>query len=166
MNQTHPSPEQIVDYLHGELPDAQDAALHAHLAECAQCSHVRDEEMQLTDLLREHARSAERELPQGVVASIRSEIERSASASFWERVRAAFRPVVAVPVVAALAAVLYFGMSARHSKAVASSIDASYYVESHAALTATTPFSAESAMPTLLTSNDAASDEQPVDETR
>jgi len=165
MNQTHPTLEQIIDHLHGELPDVQDAAVHGHIADCPSCAQARDTEMQLTDLLRAHARAQERDLPQGVLAGIRSAVERTPAPSFWERLQAAFRPVVLVPVAAALAAVLYFGLSARHSKAVAAPIDASYYVQNHAALAATTPFSEESAMPALLTSNDTASDEQPVDET-
>ncbi len=161
MNQTHPTPEQLVDYLHGELPDVQDAAIHAHIAECPSCAQARDAELQLTELLRGHARAEERDLPAGVLAGIRSSVERAPAPTLWERMQAAFRPAVLVPAAATLAVLLYFVLSAHHSKAVASPIDASYYVQSHAALTATTPFSEESAMPTLLTSNDTASDEEP-----
>ena len=49
----------------------------------------------------------------------------------------------------------------------ATTIDASYYVDNHAALTATAPFAEEAPMPAMLTSQDAPlADERPVDETR
>jgi anti-sigma factor RsiW len=154
MNQTHPTPEQLVDYLHGELPAQQDAAVHAHVAECPSCAQAYESEASLTELLRAYARSEERELPYGLIAGIREAAANAASASAWDRLRSALRPVVLVPAAAALAVALYLGLGARHP-AVATPINAAYYVDNHAALTATTPFSEDAPIPAVLTSNDA-----------
>jgi anti-sigma factor RsiW len=152
MNQLHPSSDEIVDYLHGELPPARDAAIHEHLAGCAECAEARDAEISLTEMLRTRANAQERELPASVVANI-WEAVRPARASLWERLSVAFRPAVAVPVLAALAAFLYFGLRT-HAPAHAATIDAAYYVNSRAALTAATPLSDEDPVPATLTSVD------------
>jgi anti-sigma factor RsiW len=153
MNETHPSIEQIVDYLHGELSVADDAAIHAHLASCQSCEERRSDEAEVTDTLRAHARAQERELPPGVVARIRGAIERPVPV--WERLHAAFRPVVAVPAAVALAVILYLGFGPRH-RAVATPVDAAYYVNDHAALSDVTPFAQDASLPDVLTSNDDA----------
>ena len=44
MNQSHLSPDQLVDYTRGELSARDDAAVHAHLAECAECASAHDAE--------------------------------------------------------------------------------------------------------------------------
>ena len=153
MNQTHPTPEQLVEYLHGELTPPHDAAVHAHLAECSACAQAYEAEASLTELLRAHARSEERELPYRVVAGIRDAAAGATAPPIWERIRSALRPVVLIPAAAALAIALYFGMSERHSGG-ATPINAAYYVDSHAALTATTPFSEDAPIPAMLTSDD------------
>jgi anti-sigma factor RsiW len=153
MNQTHPTPEQLVDYLHGELPAAQDAAVHGHLAECSECAQAYEAEASLTELLRAHARSEESELPYRVVAGIRDAAAQTTAAFPWERIRAALRPVVLIPAAAALVVALYFGLGTRHPAGV-TPIDAAYYVDNHAALTATTPFSEDAPIPAMLTSDD------------
>jgi anti-sigma factor RsiW len=164
MNETHPSTEQLVDYLHGELPPPQDAALHAHLAGCASCAQAHAEESALTELLRAHARAEERELPASVATKIREAAMRRPSG--WDAVRSAFRPVMLLPAAAAIAVVLYVGFGS-HRPARATMIDASYYVDSHAALAAAAPFAEDAPMPTMLTSDNAAlPDERPVDETK
>ena len=66
MNQTHPTPDELVDYLHGELPAPRSAAIAAHVAGCPECADARDAEVSVTQLLRAHARAQERELPPGV----------------------------------------------------------------------------------------------------
>jgi anti-sigma factor RsiW len=152
MNQTHPTPEQLVEYLHGELPPPHDAAVHAHLAECSACARAYEAEAALRELLRAHARSQERELPYRVVAAVRDAAETTAPPA-WERFRSALRPVVLIPAAAALAVALYFGMSGRHSGG-ATAINAAYYVTNHAALQATTPFSEDAPIPATLTSDD------------
>lgn len=150
MNKLHPTPEEIVDYLHGELSPEQDAAIHAHLATCDECVEIRDAEQSLTEVLRAHAKAQERELPPGVVATIRDAV-RYQPPSLWERVSAAFRPAIAVPVALALAAFVYFGFKLAHGPAVASTISASNYVDCHAALSQTTPLSDDDPTPPLLT---------------
>jgi anti-sigma factor RsiW len=153
MNQLHPTSEEIVDYLHGEVSPARDAAIHAHLAGCTECSEIRDSEVSLTEMLRAHARADERELPAGVVATIRGRVQYKPP-SLWEWLSAAFRPAVAVPVAIAIAAFIYFGFRFAHGPAVASTIDASYYVESHAALSSTTPLSEDDPIPGALRNDD------------
>jgi len=152
MNQTHPTIEQIVDYLHGELSPAEDAAMHAHLAACSECEEHRNAEVALTETLRAHALAAERDLPPGVVASVRARVARPEKPDLWESLRAVFRPVVFVPATAAIAVMLYFGFGVRHAGRGPVAIDASAYVDSHAAMAATTPFSEEP--PVTLTSDD------------
>jgi len=165
MNETHPSIEQLIDYHHGELPPAQDAAVHAHIASCADCAQAHAEEVSLTELLRAHARTEERELPESVVARIREAATQRTTA--WERIRTAFRPIMLLPAAAAVAIALYLGVKAGHGTARATTIDAAYYVDTDAALTATAPFSDEAPMPALLTSEDPSfADEQPVNEAR
>lgn len=153
MNQTHPTPEQLVDYLHGELPPQQDAAVHAHLAECTPCAREYEAETSLTELLRAHARAEERELPYRVIAGIRGVTAGTERVSVWQRIRSALRPIVLVPVAAALAVALFFEIGSHHSTG-ATPIDAAAYVNNHAALTATTPFSEDAPIPAMLTSDD------------
>lgn len=153
MNQLHPTSEEIVDYLHGELSPARDAAIHAHLAGCSECCEVRESELSLTEMLRAYARADERDLPSGVVATIRGRVQYKPP-SLWEQLSAAFRPAVAVPIAIAIAAFIYFGFRLAHGPAVASTIDASYYVQSHAALSSTTPLSEDEPLPGALSDDD------------
>lgn len=153
MNQSHPTPEELVDYLYGELSPPRDAAVHAHLAECLPCAHAYEAESSLTEVLRAHARGQERELPYRVVLAIRDSVANAAPPPAWERIRLALRPVVLIPAAAALAVALYFGVSG-HRSSPATPIGAAYYVNDHAALTATTPFSEDAPVPAMLTSDD------------
>ncbi|MGA8574519.1 MAG: anti-sigma factor [Candidatus Cybelea sp.] len=153
MNQTHPSIDHIVDYLHGELSAAEDAAMHAHLASCRSCDRIRADEVALTETLRGHARAQERELPPGLVAKIREAATRPQPAGLLDSLRALLRPAFFLPVAAAVAVIAYFGFTARHAAPVVTAIDPSYYVENHAAMAASEPFAQEST-PVVLTSND------------
>jgi anti-sigma factor RsiW len=161
MNEMHPSIEELVDYMHDELPPERDAAVHAHLAECASCMQMRDYEASLTDLLRAHASAEERELPPSVIAGIRGGIARPMRPA-WSPLHLLLRPALAVGAAAAIAAIVYFGNPARHAGPALTRIEAAYYLDNHTALTATTPFSAEGSMPVMLTSDSAAG---PADET-
>lgn len=154
MNQTHPSIEQLVDYLHGELPPPEDAAVHAHLAGCRECFEARDAEAALSEMLRAHARKEERELPDSVVARIWEAIGNQAAPSTWQSLVAALRPAIALPAAAALAVALFAAATFWHGTLGARRIDAAYYVENHAALTATTPFAQDSPLPVVLTSDE------------
>jgi anti-sigma factor RsiW len=151
MNETHPSIEQIVDYLHRELPPEDDAAVHAHLATCRSCDDRRAEELTITEVLRAHADARQRELPASVAAGIRSAVE-GAPLSLWGRLNGLFRPIVLVPATAAIAVALYVGYDALHRSAAPTAIDAGYYVNNHAAMAATAPFG-DAAPPLVLTSD-------------
>jgi anti-sigma factor RsiW len=152
MNETHPSIEQIVDYLHGELAPSEDAAIHAHLAGCRSCDERRADEVAISEALQTHARAEERELPASVVARIRTAIARPPQTA-WERLRDALRPVVLVPAAAAVGVAVYLGFNAWHASVAPTAINAAYYVNNHAAMTTTAPF-ADEVQPAMLTSND------------
>lgn len=147
MNQTHPSIEQIVDFLHGELAPAEDAAIHAHLATCAPCEERRSEELAITEALRGYARAAEREMPATVVAGIRRGVLRADAPSLVDRLRAGLRPIVIFPAAATLAALLYVGIEVWRGHAVpATTIDAASYIDNHTAMAATAPFADDTPM--------------------
>lgn len=146
MKEVHPNIEQIVDYLHGELRPAEDAAVHAHLAACSYCEARRAEEAALTDALRAHARAVERDLPLSLVASIRQSVAKANPPTLGERIAAAFRPIVLFPAAAAVAAMLYVGIDVWRSHAAPTTIDAASYVENHAAMAAIAPFADDTPM--------------------
>lgn len=151
MNQTHVTPEELIDYLHGAVSAERDAAIYAHLASCSECAEARDLEVALTEMLREHAAAQERDMPPSVATNVWEAVARKPSV--WDRLGAAFRPAVAVPVAIAIAAFLYFGVRVAHRPAQAATIDAAYYVDNHAMLDTATPFSQDDTMPQELASD-------------
>jgi anti-sigma factor RsiW len=160
MNDEHLNSDTLIDYLHGELDAQDDARAMQHIVACAQCSALHDEQAALTDTLRAYARATERELPAGVTARIWDAIERENFAPSWlERAQAFLRPAYALPIAAALVVALYLGITTpQHGQALAN-IDATYYLEDHAALTGTVPFSEGSAVPALLENEETGSDQ-------
>ncbi|MBV9262725.1 MAG: zf-HC2 domain-containing protein, partial [Candidatus Eremiobacteraeota bacterium] len=112
MNQEHASLDQLVDYIHGELAPADDAAVHAHLSECAECARAYDRELSLTARLREVMLAQERELPESCVRAIRAAVEAPPRSSLWNMPQL-LRPLVAIPAAAIVAAVLYVGLAHR-----------------------------------------------------
>jgi predicted anti-sigma-YlaC factor YlaD len=135
----HLANQTLIDYMHAGLAPEQDAHVYAHIESCAACRSDYDAELALTDMLRTYATRETRELPSSVKAEI------------WERIRAArpsplrnladwLRPAVTLPVAAALALGIYFGTSYLGPHGAAS-IDAAYYLQDHAALNSTVPFS-------------------------
>jgi anti-sigma factor RsiW len=154
MNEMHPSIDRIVDYLHGELSAADDAAVHAHLAGCPECDERRAQEVALTEMLRAHARATERDLPPRIISGIREAVRRRPP-GLWEQLRIGLRPSVALPAAAAIALTLYAGLTfSRHSVAP-TAIDAATYVDQHASLSRFAPFG-EDQPPATLTSDDNA----------
>lgn len=140
---------QLIDYLHGELAPDEDAALQLHLDSCAACRAHYQEEVDLSESLRYYARATERELPAGVRNSVWAAIESGEHApSLVQRLAAWMRPAVALPVAAALvlAAFLGFNANAHHG----TTIDASYYLDDHAAVTSAVPFNQGSTVPAAL----------------
>ncbi len=135
----HLNNQILIDYMHAGLGPEEDARVYAHLEACSGCRAEYDAELALTDLVRSFAASDTRELPSSVKAEI------------WERIRAArpspwgtwanwLRPAVSLPVAAALALAAYFGTSYLGPHGAAP-IDAGYYLQDHAALQSTVPFS-------------------------
>ncbi|HKU81999.1 MAG TPA: zf-HC2 domain-containing protein [Candidatus Tumulicola sp.] len=155
MNQTHLTTEQLVDYVHGGLPPAQDASVHAHLSGCPTCTEAHDAELRLSELLRAHARAEELELPPGLTTAIYARtIDAPAPQRGWLGWRAALRPAAAVPVAAVLALAVYFVSSGWHANAKGGALDAAYYMDNHAALSTTMPFAAGEAFPAQLTADE------------
>jgi anti-sigma factor RsiW len=154
MNQTHPTPDELVDYLHGELPAGRDAAIHAHLRDCSACAEARDAEVRITELLRGHAQAQERELPPSVISGILDAVEQRRSPA-WSLWSAAFRPAIVMAATAAVVLLLYVGIHSLNSVRgrLTTTIDAAYYVNDHAALSAMTPFSPEDPIPPTLASD-------------
>lgn len=161
MNNEHYELDTIVDYLHRELPPERDAAVLAHLGTCTACRALYDDQAELGESLRAYARMTERELPPGVVARIRDAVANERSAASWpERFAAFLRPVYALPVAAALVVAAYFGVVSPAIHPSVATIDAAYYLEDHAALTNTVPFSEGAVVPASLETDETGSDQR------
>ena len=141
----HLTNEELIDYMHGELPPARDAAVYEHMESCKECRAAYDAEIAITELLRSNAREEEVEMPATLKAEIWSRV-RSAQPSVWSRLAQWFRPAVAVPVAAAIALAAYFGTSYLGPQG-APAIEAGYYLQDHAALNGTVPFNDHSGAP-------------------
>lgn len=153
----HPTLEELTDYVHGELPPQRDAAVHAHIAACAPCSEAHDVEVRLGEVLREHARAGERELPLGFARRIvDAAVASQPQAAPWrESLTQAFRPAVAIPAVVAIALALYLTVGRSHQGTVQmATIDAGTYIDNHAALASAMPF-AESSIPAAFASTNS-----------
>ncbi len=130
----HYSDDDLIDYLHGELTDAVDVRVHAHLLECSDCRTRYDAEARLTELLQASPLAAERELPALIRAQVWAAI-REAEPTLLDRIRVFVRPVVAVPLAAMVALSLYVGIPGLHGDRAANAptVAAAYYFEEHAA---------------------------------
>jgi len=145
----HLSTDLLVDYLHGELAPEDDALAHAHLASCAACRREYDLEVSLSETLRAAARAEEREMPSMISALIWERV-RGARPGPLARVAALLRPMVAVPVVAALLLGGWFVSPYSHP-GTRPTVDAMYYLETHAAQSGS-PLSLQPGPPALETS--------------
>lgn len=157
MNQSHLSPDTLVDYTRGELSARDDAAVHAHLAECLECASAHDTERHLIDMLKTHARHEEREMPLGLASAIsaRAASDREAHPRWsWHRFTESLRPVAAVAVAAVVALAFILTFMIPHGTARAGTIDASTFMANHAALSSTTPFEDGSDAPIALTAEE------------
>jgi anti-sigma factor (TIGR02949 family) len=155
----HLTTDTLIDYLHHGLPPQADAAVHRHLAACAQCKSAYDAEAALSEALRMHARDTDREFPSGVRARVLDEIARASapSVTFMDALREWLRPAVAIPAAAVLAAAFLLAVPFNGQNQTPS-IDAAYYINDHAEMNGTMPFAdATAAVPASLTySNEAA----------
>lgn len=152
----HLKNETIIDYLHGALSPQEDATVLAHIEACEVCRAEFNAEAALTEMLRSYAAQEERELPPTLKAHIWSRI-RAAQPSPWDRIAAWLRPAVAVPVAAAIALAAYFGTTYMTPPG-APSIEAAYYLQDHAALNSTIPFSDRSSITPVDIENGTAID--------
>lgn len=150
----HPTRNDLIDYDRRELSPQRDAIVHAHLLECASCIHIHENETTLVRILRTRLHAEERELPGAVSLALFDRI--AAPAPWWHTFT---RPIIAIPATAALAAALVFGSGYLHGSQQPQ-LDASYFMQDHNALTHTTPFQSDAAVPAELAS-DTSGDAQP-----
>jgi anti-sigma factor RsiW len=147
---SHLNQEQLIDYLHDELAPGEDAVVLLHLERCDPCRARYEEEASLSEQLRRFARVSERELPQGVRASVFAAIEESAAQPGWAaRLAGWLRPAIAIPVAAAVVIAAFAGYDSATHRA-RTTIDAAYYLDDHAALTSAVPFTEGNIVPTAL----------------
>ena len=154
----HPSTDILLDYVHGELSPPEDASVYAHIEQCEACRREYQTEVALGEMLRANAARDERELPPSVKAEIWERV-RAGTPSVWSRTVGWFRPALAIPVAAALALAAYFGSGYVNPQA-APAIEASYYLQDHAAMNSTIPFSDRNSVNPVDLENTAAVDTQ------
>jgi len=135
----HYNADILDDYLHGALGPERDATIHAHLETCAACSALYDEAAAVRDWLRRAARAEEREFPSIVKARVWESIRTApAPPSLADRLRSLWRPMIALPVGAALGAFIYLGVPGVHGSQPAG-VAATYLLEEHAAVASENP---------------------------
>jgi len=160
VNTVHIDIETLIDYLHRELAPGDDVAVMAHLADCAPCRALYEDEARLSDSLRAYARANEQELPAGVAAIIRATIRHEGTAPSWaQRFSLWMRPAIALPVAAALVFAMYLGIAKPYLGTTAV-IDAAYYIDDHAALTSTVPFGQGNVVPATLENDETGADQR------
>jgi anti-sigma factor RsiW len=140
----HPTTEQLIDYIHGALTPADDAAVHAHLSTCSHCRREYQAETQLSELLRAEAAARTRELPASVRAGIWAAVRRPEPAP-WSWLGAVLRPAFAIPAIAVLVIATYAVTPLGHPRPTGPTVDVSYYLEQHAAQALQVPLSDRSA---------------------
>ncbi|HXF33164.1 MAG TPA: zf-HC2 domain-containing protein [Candidatus Acidoferrales bacterium] len=132
MTSQHPTTDRIIDYVHHELTPSEDAVLFEHFSACAACREEYETELRLTNALRSAAVSETLELPSNLKAEIWNRV-RSSRPTFWSLV---FRPLVAVPVAAAIAVAAFFAFQPSVQTASGHPmVGAQYYFASHSAAT-------------------------------
>jgi anti-sigma factor RsiW len=140
----------LIDFLHGELAAAEDARVHAHLAACSACRSAHELEAMLGETLRAAAAEEDREMPSLVSAAVWQRV-REARPGPFARLAALLRPIVAVPLAAAILLGAFFASPLGHGSAPPK-IDATYYLQAHAAQAGLTPLSEHSGTQLLETS--------------
>jgi predicted anti-sigma-YlaC factor YlaD len=134
----HYNADTLDDYLHGAFGPERDAVIHAHLEACAPCRTLYDEAAAVRDWLRAAAQAEEREFPSIIKARVWERVRAlPAPVSFADRLRALWRPMIAVPVAAVLAAFIYIGVP--HAGAPPTGVAATYLLEEHAAVASDNP---------------------------
>jgi predicted anti-sigma-YlaC factor YlaD len=136
----HYNADILDDYLHGEFGPERDATIHAHLESCADCRAVYDEAASVRDWLQNAARAEELEFPSIIKARVWERVrELPVPVSFADRLRALWRPMIAVPVAAVLALFVYIGVPGIHGGSQSAGVAATYLLEEHAAVASENP---------------------------
>jgi len=105
-----------------------------------QCRTLYDEAAQVRDWLRAAARAEELEFPSMIKARVWDAVRNAPPApTLADRLRSFWRPMVAVPVAAALAVFAYMGVPAVHGSGQPAGVAATYLLEEHAALASDNP---------------------------
>lgn len=148
---------QLLDYEHGELKAAEDAAVFGHLQSCGACRAILHDDRQLVDSLRASF-GAEREIPTAVIATVRQAMRATAPPAFGQRLRALLRPVIVGPAAAAviIAAVSLAKFGVSHNE-TGPALPANYFVRQHVAQTLGLPSTDRAWATYLLTSVNAQS---------
>jgi predicted anti-sigma-YlaC factor YlaD len=136
----HYNADTLDDYIHRALGPERDAAIHAHLEACVECRALYDELAEVRDWVRKAARAEELEFPSIVKARVWERVrEQQLQPSFAERLRALWRPMIAVPIAAVIAGFVYLGVPGAHGGNQPSGVAATYLLEEHAALASDNP---------------------------
>jgi anti-sigma factor RsiW len=151
----HYSADILDDYLSGELEPEHDAAVHTHLETCPDCRALHEQAAAVRDWMRMAAKAEERDFPASIKARVWTEIRSTPSP--LARLRTFWRPVLAVPVGAAIAAGLAFGYFAQHPAAPLR-VAATYYLHAHNVQAAANPLAdrSTSAAATVLAADPSA----------
>ncbi|MGH7659664.1 MAG: anti-sigma factor family protein [Vulcanimicrobiaceae bacterium] len=128
----HVSSATLIDYLHHELSPSEDAEVLAHLHSCEACTREMDLEASIADRLRATARATEMEMPAGMHAAIMARIAQHRPTA-WEALGAWARPLVFVPVAAAVAAAAFLLVPALSPPPAPARVPVSYYLQQYAA---------------------------------
>ncbi len=166
----HYDADTLDDYLHGALGLERDAVIHAHLETCTACRALYDEAATVRDWVRAAAQAEELEFPSIVKARVWERVRAlPAMPSFADRLRALWRPMIAVPIAGVLAVFVYVGVP--HAGPPAG-VAATYLLEEHAAVASDNPLADRglivpasiadgSQAPTLVDADDSADASQP-----
>jgi anti-sigma factor RsiW len=152
---THYDQDLLIDYLHGALDPATDAAVFTHLEVCAECRAARDVEAAIGDALRTTARAEVLELPPMLKARV-WEAVRHQKPTLLDRLRSPWGPAIAVPIAAAVALAAYFGTPVLRGGGTPPGIAASYYLDQHNAQATQNPLG-PSVGPAVYTTDGTAS---------
>jgi anti-sigma factor RsiW len=152
----HDCRELLIDYRHGELDAASDAALYEHLHTCAACRAELEAENSLTETLR-GAFARELDMPPAVLAHVRQAVHAERAPGFFDSVRALLRPVVLAPAAAAIVLVVA-AVSYLHPPATAHQLSTNYFVQRHIAHTMDSQSGDRAWNAYLLTSNSGGAD--------
>jgi anti-sigma factor RsiW len=127
----HLNSTTLIDYLHHELSPSEDAEVLAHLQSCESCSQELNIEASITDRLRATAKATQLEMPPGMRNAIVARIAAHRPTP-WEALRALVRPLIVVPVAAALATAAFL-LAPAISPPSTARVPVSYYLRQYAA---------------------------------